>query len=74
MLPSSKPFSSARNTTFNFKKHLDTVHTTVALVPIVPEGKKISKCKRSSVDDGKDLQRQSKRQSTLMTKAPTSQK
>ena len=67
--PSSKPLSSARNTTSNFKKHLDTVHKTVALVPIVPEGKGTGKRKRSSVDDVDDLQRQSKRQSTLITKA-----
>ena len=37
--PSSKPFSSARNTSSYFKKHLDTVHKIVALVPIAPEGK-----------------------------------
>ena len=32
--PSKKPLSSARNTTSNFKKHLDTVHRTTALVEI----------------------------------------
>ena len=37
---SSKPLSSARNTTSNFKKHLETVHKTVALVPITPEIRK----------------------------------
>ena len=35
--PSKKPLSSARNTTSNFKKHLDTVHKTTALVGIESE-------------------------------------
>ena len=66
---SRKPLSSARNTTSNFKKHLETVHKTVALVPIAPEGR-TSKCK-SSVD-GEELQSQPKKQSTLITKASIS--
>lgn len=71
--PSRKPLSSARNTTSNFKKHLETVHKTVALVPIIPaEGKRTGKRKRSSVDEGEELQRQPKKQSTLMTKASIS--
>ena len=55
---SSKPLSSARNTTSNFKKHLETVHKTVVLVPITPETRKR---KRSSVDEGEELQRQPKK-------------
>ena len=66
---SSKPLSSARNTTSNFKKHLETVHKTVVLVPITPETRKR---KRSSVDEGEELQRQPKKQSTLTTKASVS--
>ena len=66
---SSKPLSSARNTTSNFKKHLETVHKTMALVPITPETRKR---KRSSVDEGEELQRQPKKQSTLTTKASVS--
>ena len=30
--PSQKTLSSARNTTSNFKKHLDTIHKTMKLV------------------------------------------
>ena len=41
----------------------------MALVPIVPEGKRNGKRKRTPVDDVDDFQRQSKRQSTLITKA-----
>ena len=71
--PSRKPLSSARNTTSNFKKHLETVHKTVSLVPIIPaEGKRTSKRKRSPVDEGEELQRQPKKQSTLLTKASVS--
>ena len=38
--PSSKPLSCARNTTSNFKKHLDTVNKTVKLVAVILEGSK----------------------------------
>ena len=61
--PSSKPLSCARNTTSNFKKHLDTVHKTVKLVAVIPEG---SKRKRPA--EGEVL-RSSKRQATLQEKA-----
>ena len=38
--PSNKTLSSARNTTSNLKKHLDTVHKTTLLTPIMPDGKR----------------------------------
>ena len=38
-MPSNKTLSSARNTTSNLKKHLDTVHKTTPLVPITPDRK-----------------------------------
>ncbi|XP_065893472.1 uncharacterized protein [Dysidea avara] len=56
---SAKPLSCARNTTSNFKKHLDFVHKTVNLVGILPE---TVKCKRSVEDDGGS---EAKRQATL---------
>ena len=68
---SRTPLSCARNTTSDFKRDLETVHKTVALVPIAPEGR-TSKRKRSSVDEAEELQRQPKKQSTLMTKASVS--
>ena len=61
--PSSKPLSCARNTTSNFKKHLDTVHKTVKLVAVIPE---VSKRKRPA-EGG--VPRSSKRQATLQEKA-----
>lgn len=56
---SAKPLSCARNTTSNFKKHLDSVHKTANLVAILPE---TSKRKRSEEDNGGN---QAKRQATL---------
>ena len=56
---SAKPLSCARNTTSNFKKHLDSVHKTVNLVAILPE---TVKRKRSAEDDGGN---EAKRQATL---------
>jgi len=58
--PSSKPLSCARNTTSNFKKHLDTVLTLVA---VIPEG---SKGKRPTEGE---VPRNSKRQATLQARA-----
>ena len=46
---SAKPFSCARNTTSNLKKHLDFIHKTVNLVSILPE---TVKCKRSAENNG----------------------
>ena len=57
--PSAKPLSCARNTTSNFKKHLDSVHKTVNLVAIFPES---TKRKRPAGDNGDNM---SKRQATL---------
>ena len=57
--PSAKPLSCARNTTSNFKKHLDSVHKTVNLVAIFPES---TKCKRPAGDNGDNM---SKKQATL---------
>ena len=61
--PSSKPLLCARNTTSNFKKHLDTVHKTVKLMGVIPEGSK----RKRSVED--EVPRSSKRQATLQGKA-----
>lgn len=60
--PSSKPLSCARNTTSNFKKHLDSVHKTVNLVAIVPESGGGGKRKRPAGDNGDS---RCKRQATL---------
>ena len=49
---SAKPLSCARNTIFNFKKHLDSVHKTTKLVAILPEEKVGAKRKRSAADNG----------------------
>ena len=62
---SSKPLSCARNTTSNFKKHLETVHKTEKLVAIVPEG---GKRKRTTEDDEDEMHRDSKKQATLQRK------
>ena len=62
---SSKPLSCARNTTSNFKKHLETVHKTVKLIAIVPEG---GKRKRTTEDDEDKMHRDSKKQATYITK------
>ena len=62
---SSKPLSCARNTTSNFKKYLETVHKTVKLVAIVPEG---GKRKRTTEDDEDEMHRDSKKQATLQRK------
>ena len=68
---SSKPLSCARNTTSSFKKHLETVHKTVKLVAVVPEGgegKVGAKCKRTTEDDEDEIHRDSKKQATLQRK------
>ena len=49
---SAKPLSCARNTTSNFKKHLDNVHKTENLVAILPEERASAKRKRSVADNG----------------------
>lgn len=49
---SAKPLSCTRNTTSNFKKHLDNVHKTENLVAILPEERVGVKCKRSAADNG----------------------
>lgn len=56
---SAKPLSCARNTTSNFKKHLDSVHKTENLTAILPE---TVKRKRSDEDNGGN---RAKRQATL---------
>ena len=67
---SSKPLSCARNTTSNFKKHLESVHKTVSLVAVTPESRegRGGKSKRSTEDDEDVVQRDSKRQTTLQRK------
>ena len=62
---SSKPLSCARNTTSNFKKYLETVHKTVKLVAIVPEG---GKRKRTTEDNEDEMHRDSKKQAKLQRK------
>ena len=59
--PSSKTLTSARNTTSNFKKHLNTVHKMTTLVPITPD--KTGKRKLDSVDEEQRIQ--VKKQCTL---------
>ena len=59
--PSSKTLSSARNTTSNLKKDLNTVHKTTTLVPITPG--KTGKRKLDSVDEEQQIQ--AKKQCTL---------
>ena len=67
--PSQKTLSSARNTTSNFKKHLDTVHKATNLV-----GKEPAKEKRStdSSEDDDGPPPRAKRQCTLLSKAAIS--
>ena len=67
--PSSKPLSCARNTTSNFKKHLDLVHKTVNLVAILLEGVGGRKRKRPAGDNGDSS---SKKQATLDRKGVSS--
>ena len=67
--PSSKPLSCARNTTSNFKKHLDSVHKTVNLLAILSEGVGGGKQKRPAGDIGDSS---SKRQATLDRKGVSS--
>ena len=62
--PSQKTLSSARNTTSNLKKHLDTVHKTTKLVAKEPAKEKRSR--NSSEDD--DGTPGAKRQCTLLNK------
>ena len=62
---SAKPLSCARNTTSNFKKHLDNVHKTENLVAILPEAARAganAKRKRSAADNGDNAP---KKQATL---------
>ena len=59
---STKPLSCAKNTSFNFKKHLDNVHKTVNLVTILPEERGDAKRKRSAADNGDN---EPERQATL---------
>ena len=63
---SAKPLSCARNTTSNFKKHLDSVHKTTSLIAILPQ---TTKRKRSEDDEGN----QAKRQATLERRAISSE-
>ena len=56
---SAKPLSCVRNTTSNFKKHLDSVHKMENLIAILPEN---IKRKRSDEDNGGN---RAKRQATL---------
>ena len=68
---SSKPLSCARNTTSNFKKHLDTVHKNVNLVAVIPEGAEgrgRGKRKRTKEDDECEMHKDTKRQSMLQRK------
>ena len=67
--PSSKPLCCARNTTSNFKKHLDSVHKMVNLVAILPESVGGGKQKRPAGDNGDSC---SKRQATLDRKGVSS--
>ena len=67
---SQKTLSSARNTTSNFKKHLDTVHKATKLV-----GKEPAKGKRSRESTGADNDEPptpAKRQRTLLSQATIS--
>ena len=63
--PSQKTLSSARNTTSNFKKHLDTVHKATNLVGKEPAKEKRS---RDSAEDDGGLPPRAKRQCTLLSK------
>ena len=63
---SAKPLSCARNTTFNFKKHLDSVHKNTKLVAISPEEKVGAKHKRSAADNG---DKEPKRQAMLQKRS-----
>ena len=68
---SSKPLSCARNTTSNFKKHLETVHKTEKLMAVIPEsreGRRGGKCKRDTEDDEDEMYGHSKKQATLQRK------
>ena len=68
---SSKPLSCARNTTSNFKKHLETVHKTEKLMAVIPEsreGRRGGKRKRGIEDDEDEMHGHSKKQATLQRK------
>ena len=72
--PSKKPLSSARNTTSNFKKHLDTVHKTTALEEIERDAENDSctlKWKKND-EDVEIVASQAKRQCVLVSKSPIS--
>ena len=72
--PSKKPLSSARNTTSNFKKHLDTVHKTTALEEIECDAENDScTLKRKKNDEDVEIVApQAKRQCVLVSKSPIS--
>ena len=78
--PSKKPLSSARNTTSNFKKHLDTVHKTTALVEIESELRPDTAdtedngcaAKRGRNEDAEIVGSKAKRQCMFVSKGPVS--
>ena len=72
--PSKKPLSSARNTTSNFKKHLDTVHKTTALVERErdTEDDGTGSKRKSNDEDVEIVASQAKRQCMLVSKSAIS--
>ena len=72
--PSKKPLSSARNTTSNFKKHLDTVHKTTALVEIArdTEGDSCTSKRKRNDKDVEIVAPQAKKQCMLVSKSAIS--
>ena len=71
---SKKPLSSARNTTSNFKKHLDTVHKTTRLVEIERDANTeddscTAKRKRSDAGEVEVVEPPMKRQCLLVSRS-----
>ena len=57
-MPSNKTLSSARNTTSNLRKHLDTVHKTTPLVSITPDGKGKRKLDHNDNEEPSQIKKQ----------------
>ena len=71
--PSQKTLSTARNTTSNFKKHLDTIHKTTKLIEKDPGSQKRLRDANSGGDRGDGTRTsQTKQQCTIVGKSSMS--